>query len=468
MTGGSLTIGVGISEVKRGAKRFAASKWGVALDYDLGGRALRTSRILASLVIVAAVAFVYRAALSAYFFDDDFQWLAGTLTFTPARLIDVSHMGHFYRPIVDLFFTIGARFFGGSPTLLHLAILILHAANGLLLMALARTIMGSPTFGFLTALFFVVQPADVGAVAWVGALAEPTGAFFGCLAILWFLAFRENGSRALQILSAASFGLALLTHESSVVFVVLLALADWAFVDPSDRGAPRRQLRLESYWLHGLLLVAYLAVDLQINSRNYVVTEGHYTIGPHVITNTLEYIVALYVGRHDIANYLIVIGVIGWTLLGKNRRATFASLWLLLALAPFVFFTWSNTSRYEYLPAMGFSMLLAEGVIGLGRVIGRRLSSSAAAVAVVVLAAAITIRFALFAAGNVEDYAAEAEDYRRYISAFRSMHGEVASRTQNLVGPPTTRPHNHAFLNALVQWEYRDPTIQLAPEAPLQ
>jgi len=425
-----------------------------------------TSRLAASLVLIAAAVFVYHAAATAYFFDDDFQWLAGTLTFTPARLVDVGHMGHFYRPVVDLFFATGARLFGGSPVVFHLTLIALHAANGVILFSLARTISGSPTFGFLSALFFVVQPADVDAVAWVGALAEPTGAFFGCLALLWFLRFRSGGARVFQALSAASFGLALLTHESSVVFFVLLVMADWVFASRPDRGhAPRAwQTRLGAYTTYVALLVAYLAVDLRINSRNYVVTEGHYAIGPHVITNTLEYIVALFVGRHDVANYALVVVALGWTWIAGSRRAIFATLWLLVALGPFVFFTWSNTSRYEYLPAMGFSMLVAEGVIGIGRLAGRRGSTAIGAAVVVLLSMAITVRFALFAAGNVRDFANATEEYRQYMTAFKAMHGDVPSHTEGLEGPPMRTPHGHAFLNALVQWEYRDPTIQLAPE----
>ena len=44
----------------------------------------------------------------------------------------------------------------------------------------------------------------------------------------------------------------------------------------------------------------YLAIDLWINSRNYVVSQGHYGIGLHIVTNALDYIDALYVGRRDV------------------------------------------------------------------------------------------------------------------------------------------------------------------------
>ena len=91
--------------------------------------------LVAILAIVAAVFIVYRDVHSAYFFEDDFQWLAGALTYAPSSLVDVFGSGrsHFYRPVVELYFWIATPLFGGSPRLFHLASVVLHAANGVLL-----------------------------------------------------------------------------------------------------------------------------------------------------------------------------------------------------------------------------------------------------------------------------------------------------------------------------------------------
>ncbi len=118
----------------------------------------RRHRVLASVIVVAAAVVVYRAAISAYFFDDDSQWLVGAWAFQPMHLLDFAHLNHFYRPVIDLYFATATPLFGGSPTLFHLANIGFHAANGLLLLALARAMSGSTAYAFLTALFFVVQP----------------------------------------------------------------------------------------------------------------------------------------------------------------------------------------------------------------------------------------------------------------------------------------------------------------------
>ena len=98
------------------------------------------------------------------------------------------------------------------------------------------------------------------------------------------------------------------------------------------------------------LTVLYLAIDLWINSRNYLVSQGHYTIGFHVFTNALDYVDALYVGRRDPLNYAVIAIGVAVLLIRGNARVRFATCWMLLALAPFLLFNWANTSRYpEYL-----------------------------------------------------------------------------------------------------------------------
>jgi hypothetical protein len=441
----------------------------VAKDMDAESTVRDKHRVIASVIIVAAAAFVYRAAVSAYFFDDDFQWLVGTWAFHPAHLLDFAHLTHFYRPVIDLYFAAATPLFGGSPMLFHLANIGLHGANGLLLFALARAISGNTAYAFLTALFFVVQPGDVDAIAWVSALAEAVAAFFGCLALLWFLQFRRGGRSVWHVLSVITFLFALLTHESSVMFLPLLVLADWAFAGANATAGVQTRpwtSRLCPYVPYGILVAAYLAIDLQINSRNYVVAEGHYRIGGHVVTNALDYIVTLYVGRRDIANYLMIATGLTVLLLRGSRRVVFATSWLILSLLPFVFFRWGNTGRYLYLPAMGFSMLVADGVMQLDRLLASRLPRAQRTAVLALVATAVAGRFTLFAAANVKSFTERTEAYRRYITLFKQTHGDLPSDTRIPFDPSLGGEERYRFLNALVQWEYRDPTIGLTTDRP--
>lgn len=419
--------------------------------------------------LVLAVVIVYHKALSAAFFDDDFQWLVGSWSFSPARLVAFGSLTHFYRPVVELYFALTTPLLGGSPFLFHGASIVLHATTTVVVFSLASRIFGraAPHIPFAAALFFAVQPSDVEAVTWVSAISETVGTLFGCLSLLWFLRWREQQRGQLRMLSIGAFALALLTHESSVVFLSVLFLADWWI-------CRARASTLRTFAPYAALTLAYLSIDLWINTRNYVVSEGHYTLGFHVVTNALDYIQALYVGRRDWINYVAIAGVVTALLIRGNARVRFATCWMLLALAPFLSFNWGNTSRYLYQPAIGFSLLLAEGVLAIDNAIARRQagdrfrrhwtgvgSDFSRTVPVWIVIAVVAIRFAMFAASNVRDFAERSQVYPQYLARFREIYGTVPANTTVPADPPTKLPHQ--FVNAAVQWDYRDPTIRIVP-----
>jgi hypothetical protein len=399
---------------------------------------------------------VYHNALRASFFDDDYQWLVGSWAFHPSQLTAFAAMNHFYRPVIDLYFAAMTPLLGGSPLLFHAASVGIHAAVVLVVYALATRIAGDRTRGFIAALLFAVQPSDIDAVAWVGALAEAVSALFGCLALLWFLAWRQEHRTRDRLLSVAAYALALLTHESSVMFLPVIVLLDWLRAS----GTRPRPAPLLPY---AATTTVYLAIDLYINSRNYVVSEGRYAIGPHMIRNALDYIDGLYVGRHGALDDTLIVLAVALLLWRGNARVRFATCWMLLALAPFLGFTWGNTSRYGYQAAIGFSMVLAEMARSLGRgagaVSGRRVGVEAASLAI---GAIIAIRFAVFAQGNVTDFAARSQVYPAFLARFREEHRDLPSHSRVTIEPGAAR-RPYQFVNAAVQWDYRDPTIEIAP-----
>lgn len=414
-----------------------------------------------ALAIAAAIGFVYWRAVGAYFFEDDFAWLMSTFLFEPGNVFDLGAYNHFYRPVIELYFWAAAPLFGGSPAVFHAANIALHAINALLLFLFVREATGSPRFGFLTVLFFVGLPGYIEAVAWIGALAEPIAAVFGLLALRSFLQFARSGAWRWRVVSWCGFALALLTHESSVVFFPTLVLAAWAFVAPP----PARDWRLYVRWFAPfvLILAAYLAIDLPINARNYVVGESVYRPGLHIVRNTLRYIVTLYVGRQDLPSYVGTAAVVLLLLVFGSRRVRFATCWMLLALMPFVPFTWANTSRYLYLPAMGFAMLLAEMLEWIDRVAARRVPPAARRAIVGALAAAIAIRFCLFAADGVRSFAGRTEPYRRFVAGIRQQYPQLPKDAEVPIDKAVADRLHHPFLQDAVRWEYQDPTIRLVP-----
>lgn len=71
----------------------------------------------------------------------------------------------------------------------------------------------------------------------------------------------------------------------------------------------------------------------------------------------------------------------------------------------------------------------------------------------------------LFAVDNVRSFSERTEAYREYATLFREIHGDVPSYTRVKPDPRLRIEHEHRFANALIKWEYRDPTIELIPES---
>jgi hypothetical protein len=415
------------------------------------------------IVLIALV--LYWPATSAWFFQDDLQWLAGTLTFTPGSLLDFAAQRHFYRPVISLYFWAATPLFGGSPVLFHWANSTLHAANGLLVLALARAIGFTRPWSFAAAVFFVSMPAYVEAIAWVSALAEPVTTFFGILSVIALLRARREGSFRWKLVSIVAFFMALITHESSVVLLPLLLIADLAFATPAgDAARPSRDLGsiIRRYAPYLALVALYLILDLSVNRRSYLVEEGHYRVGVHAIGNLLAYVITLYVGERNLPSYIAVTAVIALLLARGTPRVRFATAWLLLSILPFSFFTWSNTSRYAYMPAVGMALLLADALTWVDARLARAVNTRARVATVSVLAAFIAIRFMLFAAENIENFAARTEPYRQFAAQLRQAYPVAQRSTHVAVDQQTADALQYRYVEALARWELRDPTVTIA------
>ena len=412
------------------------------------------------LVLAGAVLLIYWQGVFAYFLDDDFQWLVTRWSFHPADLLDLGGRSHFYRPIVELYFWIGVRVFDGSPVVLHIPPIVLHMLNGALVYLIAGAVGMRRPFACAAAILFVVQPSYVAAVAWVGALAECVGTFFGLSAIVVLLRFRRTGEQRWLVLSVTSFGLALLTHESTVVFLPLIALADWTAGSLSWRWKDL----VRTYGAFAVVLAAYLAIDLTVNAKHYVITEGGYRLGPHIISNAFEYVASLYVGERTVMWHVLVAVVLAVILVRGTARARMGVIWMFVAMLPFLPFDTANVSRYAYLPAVGLAVLLAEGACGLDGWLKPRLGSTARVAVITVLIAFTAVRFANFARRGVADITARMESYRTFLTALRQTHPTLENGAVIPIDARTDKEMPLRFLEAAVQWEYRNPTITLKVE----
>jgi hypothetical protein len=385
--------------------------------------------VVGTALLVLAVLIIYSRSTTAYFFDDDFHWLQQTQSFTPARLIDLSRYDHFYRPVIELYFWAGLSLFGCAPFPFHAASIAIHLLTVALVYGFGRTISGSSTFAFLSSLFFAVQPGFTDAITWVGAITD-------LLPVPWYVLTLWLHQRHLQTRAgrwhAAALGSFLvchLTHEGAATLLPMMLLGDLTF---AGGGRTRdRIVAIARRWVHyapfALILAVYLVIAYVVNTRSYLLQEGHYAFGWHAVPNIAHYIIWLYVGQRAPLDYLGTIVVLAGVLMWGSPRMRYSAAWIAVTLLPVSFFTWDNAPRYLYLPAVGFAMLAADLMLALRGFLAARMSPRSAQIAVAAVVAILTIRFGLFAKKAADSFPERTAVYERFARELRRTNPTVAS-----------------------------------------
>jgi hypothetical protein len=385
--------------------------------------------VTVAILVIAAVWLVYQQAVFAYFLDDDFDWFATARRFEWANLIRLDQYNHFYRPIVAIYFFFGQRILGCTAFPFHLASLCLHLLNTTVLFLFAWRLANSVLFALLTVVLFVVQPGYVEAVAWVAAITDLLPAFWYLMTLLLHLLFLRTRRWWAYVSAMATFVACLLTHESAATLLPMMIALEILLVleNRSERGGVNPAAWLARYAPFALMLVLFLIVAYVVNSRNYVVQEGYYAFGPHAFRNAIHYVVALYVGKRTLIDYLLIAGAIAAVMLRGTLRTRFFVVWMFVTMLPVLFFTWGIASRYMYLPAAGFALLLADVLIASERLTARWVSSPAARTVTGVVALALAARFAVFAEKGAHDFRERTQPYVRLAGAIAASNATLPS-----------------------------------------
>jgi hypothetical protein len=400
-------------------------------------------RVALAIAISGAVAVIYHQAILSSFFDDDFHWLAQTRRFEFTNLFRLERYDHFYRPVIELYFLLGLNAFGCNPFPFHLSSLAVHLLATMVLFVFARRLSGREAFAVLTAIFFAVQPGYVQAVTWIGAITDLLPGLW-YLATLWLhLRFLQDCRRLDYVLSLLVFTLCLLTHESAATLLPMMIALELVVTAGSAGDRVSRVLRhAGGYAPFAVLLVGFLAIAWIVNTRSYLVEDGHYAFGWHAVPNMLNYVVSLYVGKKILASHLVIVAITLFLLAKGSARTRFLLVWIFVTLAPASFFTWGNASRYLYVPAAGFAMLLAQSGLTAYEMIRARSGSPVVTPAAIAIVAAIAIRFAVFAHEGATGFRDQTRPYERLIAAIeqsgqdKSAIDEIAVSASDLDGVP--------------------------------
>ena len=205
-----------------------------------GGLTQRDGWVAAGLALVALAA--YAPALRLGFLSDDFLILSTLQRLGGLRnwvaFFDESFYDY-YRPLVFLSHALDWRFWGLTAAGFHFTNVALHALNTALVFLLVRRLATRPSAA-AAAVVFALHPANQESVFWIAGRFDLLSTAWVLLALLalWMTRRWSMG------LAAAAFGLALLSKESALTFLVVSVARD---VVLGGRGWRRTVARLAPF-----------------------------------------------------------------------------------------------------------------------------------------------------------------------------------------------------------------------------
>jgi hypothetical protein len=336
-------------------------------------------------VVALAAILPYVGNLNDYFVRDDFgvvQLLAQKpFTYFPRWFVTswMDHIWGYYpdeiRPFPAVSYQITALGGTVSPFFHHLLNVLIHAANGLLVMALARRAADLPVKPAMFAgLIFVLLPVHAESVAWITGRVDSMPALFYLASFLAYVIYRERQQSYPYVASFLLFFVALFTKQNTITMVATLAGYDLivrrrpmlplvAFVRPY---VPFAVMTLAYLWLR-YLLFGQVAREGSLNARglrDFLILHNvhvRHVVGGDMSASAI--VVALVL--------LIVVGM--WLVLRRvegrapdspdntgRQLLYFGPVWWAIGVLP-VAVAGYHSPRHVYLAAVGWALVL--GVI---------------------------------------------------------------------------------------------------------
>ncbi len=339
----------------------------------------------------------------------------------------------YYRPLENVWFAVNAFLFGANPALWHLAKIVLNVVVVALSFRVAQLLTHSVTIALITAAIFATMPANAGAVVYASGIPQPLSTAFELGAMICLIRRKRDSSRGL-IAAAVFYACAVLTHESAILFPLIVVAYLFIFEGDDDETAGGFQ-RLRSI-LHAcapflLVLIAYvcaranaLGVDslfgLRVNATGTSYSRGFVVVRPAhsraQVLMTLPAVLLTYLAvvaipgiagpAHDVdwvariqpivfveVGALLVLAAVAFMAARRSpdrRIYLFCAIWIALTIAPALnldSILWLVDDRYLYTPSFGWSLAVAVAVTAI---------ASSGSIARNVVGVALAVIFALY------------------------------------------------------------------------
>ncbi len=369
--------------------------------------AARVSRWLISLAVVLAFLVYLRTLNFEFVYDDVSQVLENDIYYSSDVLQRIffgdlwqhesESSGFYYRPVFLLWFVINHQLFGFEAAGWHAASVLVHTVATVLVWAVVCSMSKDRLAAGMAAAVFAVHPVHIESVAWVSSVSDPLLSVFILAAFLCYL--RRDNSDNLSFTSRTVltgcaivlYVLALLSKETAVIFPAVIFAYKFLTLEHTSAGFKGFTFRAYHAAIAALpflmLVVAYLLIRtalLGVIAREVTplfATTVLLTM-PKAIAFYLWHLVwpfglsafydGIYVSSLSWSRFflplLIVIFALGglWYVFRADPVGRFSVIWIVLWLAPaMAFFALPLGDflhdRYNYIPSVGFSYIVASG-----------------------------------------------------------------------------------------------------------
>ena len=368
----------------------------------------RRRAALAALAVCASAIVPYLTTLDDYFVRDDFgvvQLLAQKPASYFPRWFYTSWMDHIWgytpdeiRPFPALSYQLTARGGASSPLLHHALNIALHAANGLLVLAIA---IAAASLTLRAAVFagvlFVLLPVHTESVAWITGRVDSMPALFYLASFLAYVRWRDGGPARARwyVVSVVVFFVALFTKQNAITMVGTLAAYD--VVVRRTRVLPITSF-VWPYLPFALLTAGYLYLRYRLFGE--VAREG--TLNAQGLWDFValfnRHLAHVVIGEHTAsraAAWLVAAGVLlvaVWLARQSSRAGMaiatlvyFGPVWWLIGVAPVMVAGYASP-RHVYLAAVAWAIVVAIAFDHLSRRTRPRWRRFAAAAAIATMA----------------------------------------------------------------------------------
>lgn len=322
----------------------------------------------------------------------------------------------YYRPLFTIYLMIGWFMFGTWAPGWHLINVLMHLLAVYFAFLVLKRITNDIRTTTIATLLFALHPLRTESVAWISGVTDLFLALFLIPSFYLYMLYREKNNTNHLAASVFLFLLATFAKEPAIALPVFIFAYEIFILNRERNIIERLKPALLFSFIFLLMSVCYFV--MRYHALGFILNDIRYVSYPfHHVLMTIPLVICKYIGLlfwpvnlsifhatpmvttplswRFIVPLLAVAGLGAglWQLRG-NRVARFAILWFVINLLPVLNLSafgeeFLVQERYVYTPSIGFSLLIAMGIVRIPIekwfTLGSRRTAQAALVAVIAL-----------------------------------------------------------------------------------